>query len=349
MKKNGVLKLAAVMSVMLAIGLGPIATHVMAAPGDIVDFHSLVGNVGGPAPGSPVVAGVSPAGAAWEVGSSEVDLSGSGLLTVSIQGLFLISTGTVGSVTSVQAVLACQTGTSTWTYVTTTPVSLSTSGDATISQTITLPTPCYAPIVLIEKGAGTTYFATTGYSTSPPSDIADFYSMIGNIGGASPGSPVVAGINPAGAAWVISAATATIDASGQLSVSVQGLVIQSTGMADSGTLMVEAQLACQTVTSGVTSWTYAITSPVPLSIAGNAMISQTITLPSSPCYDPIILVTHQGATGAYSYFAATGYSTAGNPQGVPQFPLGLAAVFLVLAPLLILVRRATQPHPMHTP
>jgi len=34
---------------------------------------------------------------------------------------------------------------------------------------------------------------------------------------------------------------------------------------------------------------------------------------------------------------------------VPQFPLGLAGVFVVLAPLLILLRKVRQPHPTPTP
>lgn len=156
---------------LLAISFASVATKVQATPGDIVDFHSLIGNIGGPSPGSPTVAGISPAGAAWVVGASEVDLSGGGQLQVSIQGLLLKSSMTVGPVTSVQAVLACQTATG-FTTVTTSPVPLSSSGDASINQAITLPAPCYAPIVLIEKGAGTTYFATTGYPTvSTPSPL----------------------------------------------------------------------------------------------------------------------------------------------------------------------------------
>jgi len=305
-----------------------------------VDFHSLIGNIGGPSPGSPIVAGISPAGAAWVVGASEADLSGGGQLQVSIQGLLLKSTGTVGPVTSVQAALACQTATG-FTIVTTSPVPLSSSGDASINQAITLPAPCYAPIVLIERGGGTTYFATTGYPTAPSSDIVDSYGMIGNIGGPSPGSPTVAGISPAGAAWVVGPAFASIDgATGTLQVSIQGLLLKSS-MTVGPVTSVQAVVACQTPTG----FTTVTTSPVPLSSSGDASINQAITLPT-PCYAPIVLIERGGGT---TYFATTGYATAGTPPPlyVPQFPMGLAGVF-VLAPLLMLLRRVRQHHPTPT-
>jgi hypothetical protein len=290
---------------LLAIGVASgVPGKAQAAPGDAVDFHSLIGNVGGPSPGSPTVAGIGPAGAAWVVGSSEVDLSAAGQLYVSMQGLFLASSLTVGPVTTVQAVLACQTAAG-YSTVTTNPVPLNSLGDATINQALTLPAPCYAPIVLIEKGGGTTYFATTGYSTAPSSDIVDFYTMVGNVGGPSPGSPTVAGIGPAGAAWVVGPSFAEIDgATGTLQLSVQGLVLAST-LTVGPVTSVQAVLACQTPTG----FTTVTTSQVPLNSSGDASIDQAMTLPA-PCYAPIVLIEKGGGT---TYFASTGYTTAGAP------------------------------------
>jgi len=340
LERNGVFVLAALTLGLFAVSFASLAIPAQAAPGDIMDFHSLTGNIGGASPGSPIVAGISPAGAAWMVGASEVDLSGGGQLSVSVQGLVLVSSGTPGSVTTVQAVLACQTGATTWTYVTTSPVALSSTGNAVINQAITLPAPCYAPIVLIEKGGGSTYFATTGYSTAPSGDAVDFYSMVGNIGGASPGSPIVAGISPAGAAWMVAAASVDLSGGGQLSVSVQGLVLVSSGTPGSVTT-VQAVLACQTATG----FTTVTTGTAPLSSTGNAVINQAITLPA-PCYAPIVLIEKGGGT---SYFAVTGFSMAGTPRGVPQFPLGLAGVFVLLAPILVLLRKVAQPRPTPAP
>jgi len=174
-----------------------------------------------------------------------------------------------------------------------------------------------------------------------PGDVMDFHSLIGNIGGPSPGSPVVAGINPAGAAWVITASEVDLSGSGQLQVSIQGLVLQSSGTAPAG-LNIEATLACQTGTG----FTTVSTSPVPLSTSGNAVINQAITLPA-PCYAPIVLI--RNAAGSMTWFAVTGFSMAGAPRGVPEFPLGLAGVFVLLAPILVLLRRVAQPHPTPAP
>jgi hypothetical protein len=160
----------------------------------------------------------------------------------------------------------------------------------------------FASLVVLPMGIS----LAAGASQATPSQglLLQTTDMVGNVGGPAPGSPVIAGIEPAGAAWVVSdGAKVSLHGNGELDVSAQGLVLASTGTVPAG-LMVEAQLACQTSTG----WTYEITSQVPLSSNGNAQIDQMITLPSSPCYAPIVLITHQNAiTGAYSYFAATGY------------------------------------------
>ncbi|MDA4118145.1 MAG: hypothetical protein OK455_07360 [Thaumarchaeota archaeon] len=319
---------AALVSVVLMVSLASGATLVQAAPGDIFDFHSMVGNLAGP--GSPVVAGINPAGAAWVVSTAEADLAGNGQLSINVQGLVLQSTGTVPPGLMVEATLACQTGTNSWTYSMTSPTAVSSTGNAAISQTLTLPTPCDAPIVLIRSATSGSWFAVTGYD--PPSgDIFDFHSMVGNLAG--PGSPVVAGINPAGGAWMVAAAEADLLGSGQINISLQGLVLVSTGTVPAG-LNIEATLACQT---GTSTWSYTTTSPVPLPSSGNAVINQAITLPT-PCPAPIVLI--RSATSG-SWFAVTGFSMSGVPRTVPQFPLGLS-VILVLAPLLLLLRKWRQ-------
>jgi hypothetical protein len=123
------------------------------------------------------IAGIAPGGAAWTVTSASVTISDAGKLKAKIKGLILPSTGTAGPVTGVQASLVCG-GTI---AASTASFPLSAAGDATIKGTITLPSRCVAPIVLIQvsaaTGAGTIpsgagpFIALSGFTTSSAADV----------------------------------------------------------------------------------------------------------------------------------------------------------------------------------
>ncbi len=100
------------------------------------------------------VGGVPSGGAPWKISVGQVEISSSGHIGVVIRGL-LISAGaannTVGPVTMVDASLVCGDVVA----ATTMAVPLSTNGNAQIEDTITVPSPCIAPAVLV-RVAGTT-------------------------------------------------------------------------------------------------------------------------------------------------------------------------------------------------
>ncbi len=154
---------------------------------------------------------------------------------------------------------------------------------------------------------------------TPSGQLFQFQDMIGNECTPAAGytqppqcggnpSPAVAGINPAGAPWVVNQqAQVQLNGNGQLQVNIQGLVHASganTGL--SGGANVVATLACQVT---ATTWSYTTTGFVQLDPNGNAQINQVVTLPSSPCYGAIVLVrSYSTTTGlAGNWFAVTGY------------------------------------------
>jgi hypothetical protein len=132
----------------------------------------------GSAPNQPI-AGVLSGGAPWMVAASEATLSNNGNLDVEIQGL-LISAGTsiktIGPVVTVKASLTCGGVVAT----TTAPVNLSTAGNAEIHQTLTLPSACIAPAILIRIDTTTSgpsatgpWIAATGFTTGNPPAFMD--------------------------------------------------------------------------------------------------------------------------------------------------------------------------------
>jgi hypothetical protein len=112
---------------------------------------------------SGTIRGVPSAGAPW-VARGEAQLDRDGRLRVEVQGLLLDLPGsplnlTTGPVTGVRASLSCQNGN---VVATTGVVPLSEAGDAEIEETITLPSTCVGPIVLIRIGRIGTGAAVSG-------------------------------------------------------------------------------------------------------------------------------------------------------------------------------------------
>jgi len=104
------------------------------------------------------VAGVASGGAPWVVGQSEFNVSSNGRVQVQIRGLLLTGTGTTGPVTMVDASVACGDVVA----GTTGAVMLTTLGNASINDMVTLPSPCIAPTLLIRVAATTTGPVTGG-------------------------------------------------------------------------------------------------------------------------------------------------------------------------------------------
>jgi hypothetical protein len=109
------------------------------------------------------IRGLSGGGVPWKIDSGEADLRADGRLHVEVEGLVLAASG-VNPVTQFRAVVSCQTivgGVATVTNVPTGLVPASGTGDAEIDASVSLPEPCFAPIVFVTS-PGNAWFAVTG-------------------------------------------------------------------------------------------------------------------------------------------------------------------------------------------
>jgi hypothetical protein len=123
----------------------------------------LVGNV----LTDPPIHGVNRAGAPWVLDKGSVKLSRNGRFDLRVKGLVLASNGTTGTVTMIAAHFFCAPD-STVAAFTTGPVPLASDGDARIRQTVTVPSRCLAPVVLvrIQGAAGPgSYIAASGFTS----------------------------------------------------------------------------------------------------------------------------------------------------------------------------------------
>jgi len=127
-----------------------------------------------------VIGGVPSGGAPWTVKSGSAALNDDGRLRVEVRDLILPELGNPGPVTSVSASLVCG-GSGGTVVATTNPVPLSGDGNAEIETTITLPDPCFGPIVLV-RAAGFNgnplpqagpWIAGTGLTSSSEHDDQD--------------------------------------------------------------------------------------------------------------------------------------------------------------------------------
>ena len=108
--------------------------------------------------------GIVPGGVPWVLDRGGVRLKSDGELDVRIRGLVIPSLGTAGPVTTVSASLLC--GADTAPAATTGAVPLSSSGDARIDGTITVPATCLAPSVVVHpNGNVKAYIAVTGWKS----------------------------------------------------------------------------------------------------------------------------------------------------------------------------------------
>jgi hypothetical protein len=107
----------------------------------------------------PPLFGANRGGAPWQNTSGEAKVQADGTVKVSLVGLVIPGVGT-GAVRTVTATVACNDAKGPMTA----PVTLSPEGNAEIKETVTLPTRCLAPAVLIHpNGNPNTYIAATGH------------------------------------------------------------------------------------------------------------------------------------------------------------------------------------------
>lgn len=100
-----------------------------------------------------VIGGVNACGKIWALRAGRAELSGDGMLHVSLSGLVLNDAsvgkfnGSPDGVDAVAAALICGDGVAAQAE----PVALSPKGDATINAKLILPAHCFAPVIVVRE------------------------------------------------------------------------------------------------------------------------------------------------------------------------------------------------------
>ena len=150
-----------------------------------------------------------------------------------------------------------------------------------------------------------TFFAgTVSTAAAKGPKILKFDTMVGiptTLTGAQSQAPL-RGINGGGAPWTVADASGELRANGHLEITVQGLVLATTGSNPSATFrgLVSCVRADGTFANILTD-PFPATTGAASSGGGNAEIVADVALPQ-PCIAPIIFVT----SGGGNWFAATG-------------------------------------------
>ena len=136
--------------------------------------------------------------------------------------------------------------------------------------------------------------------------VLKFNSMVGVTAGliGDLSLPVLRGIRGGGVPWVIGEASGELRANGHLEISVQGLVLATTGSNPSQFFrgLVSCVNGDGTIAPPIVTAQFPATTGLASAGGGNAEIEADVALPQ-PCIAPIIFVTNAAGT---SWFASTG-------------------------------------------
>ena len=170
MKKQVLFGLA-ILIVLGGLFLGGKSSSAGAKESNILEFDSMVG-VPSTLTGTQATAafrGINAGGLPWKVGSAFGELKASGKLEIEVKGLVFAAGPNTGSntVTSFRATVSCVKSDGTVQNIQTSPFPATTGpasaggGNADIETTVSLPQPCFAPIVFVTSPGGA-WFAVTG-------------------------------------------------------------------------------------------------------------------------------------------------------------------------------------------
>lgn len=157
--------------VVLAVSFVSQASGASSSDDKILEFDTLVG-VSGPFVGATnPIRGVDGGGLPWQIDEGKGELRADGSLEVEVEGLVLLDGAPVppalrgtNPVPAFRAVVSCLTtvdGAPATRNVSTDIFPATTTGDAEIEASVTLPSPCFAPIVFVTSPTGS-WFAVTG-------------------------------------------------------------------------------------------------------------------------------------------------------------------------------------------
>jgi hypothetical protein len=137
----------------------------------VLEFETMAAVVGPFVGTTNPIRGVNGGGLPWQIEQGQGELSSDGKLEVQVEGLVLLNAAPVpvslrgtNPVPSFRAIVSCLTisgGSSTTANVATGTFPATTTGDSEIEATISLPSPCFAPIIFVTS-PGNMWFAVTG-------------------------------------------------------------------------------------------------------------------------------------------------------------------------------------------
>jgi hypothetical protein len=165
--KRSLLFIPGLLALVAAVSLAMPALSSGGADGRKVVSGAVLASVTGPYVGAAnPIRGVNGGGLPWRLASGNVDLRADGRLHVDVEGLVFAAGPNEGSNTipAFKAIVSCQTienGGATVSNISTAPFPASTAGDAEIDATVSLPSPCIAPIVFVTAPSGA-WLAATG-------------------------------------------------------------------------------------------------------------------------------------------------------------------------------------------
>lgn len=104
-------------------------------------------------------------GLPWTIDRGEAKLDANGTLKVEVQGLVLAAGALAGTnpVSQFIATLSCLNADGTINNISTQPVPATTTGDAEVKETLSLPDVCLAPIVFVRGFPNLRWFAVSGF------------------------------------------------------------------------------------------------------------------------------------------------------------------------------------------
>lgn len=141
---------------------GQVAITSATAPA-LLTFQSMIGNSGPYVGSAGSIRGIPAGGAPWAISAATGSLLTTGELSVHVRGLIVV--GSNNPVPRFNAIVSCQSissgGAADVVNVSTPSFPATVAGNSTISATVALPSPCFAPLVFV--GASGSWFAVTGH------------------------------------------------------------------------------------------------------------------------------------------------------------------------------------------
>jgi len=157
--------LALVVPVLALVALLGLSPALAVADDEVLRFDTMAAVVSPFTGAANPIRNVPGGGVPWQIARGEGRLRADGRLEVEVRGLVIVSTG-VNPVPTFRATVSCltvdETGSAATVNRTTDPFPATPQGDATIRATVSLPSPCFAPIVFVVNGGTGAWFAVTG-------------------------------------------------------------------------------------------------------------------------------------------------------------------------------------------